>query len=393
MKKILIFHHYNTCVGAGLCLFQIAISLKSKFDVVVCLPQLKGDLNKRLIANGIKTINLEGVPKSYSHYNGAYKPFFSRQHIKDIFLIRRNKNKIKEILKSENPDSIMVNSMTLFWIGKIAKKFGVRSYCYVRETYCNTKFNIRTNYIKKCINKYFDKVIFISKFDMDSTGENIEKYTLITDKVDFSLYDKLNKADARRQLHLPKSKKIILYVGGDNPIKGPMVILKALKQLTNNAILVYLQHNIIRNDFKTKLRRLMGKDITFNVEKYIDKNKLNNKVILRPATNEVEKYFVASDIVVFPNTVAHQARPIYEAGYTKIPIVATDYEHIKEFLNADTGFVFEKNNFKQLANIIDEIFDEKIDISLKIKNNYKQTVENHNYKTLGDEIINVIEKR
>lgn len=393
MKKIIIFHHYNTCVGAGLCLFQIAVSLKNEYEVVVCLPDYKGDLNSKLLTNGIRTIQLKNIPKSYSHYNGSYKPFLSRQHINDIFLIQRSKNKIIEILKTEAPDFALVNSMTLFWIGKIVKKMNIKSICYVRETYCSTLLNVRTNYIKTCLNKYFDTVIFISKYDMYATGKKYDKYVLITDKVDFSLYSKLNKKKARDELHLPNDKSIILYVGGDNPIKGPMVILKAMKCIKSDAKLVYLQHSSSTSKgIAIFIRRMLGKDISFKVEKYIYKNKLSDKVILRATSDEVQKYFIASDLVVFPNTIAHQARPIYEAGYVKIPIIATDFENIREFLNSSTGFVFKKNDFVELSILIDNILNGKIDVSTKLLNNYEQTVKNHNYLTLANEIIDIIEK-
>ena len=393
MKKIIIFHHYSTCIGAGLCLFQIAIALKNKYEVVVCLPNYKGDLNSKLLDNGIRTIQLKNIPKSYSHYNGSYKPFLSRQNISDIYLIQTSKNKIIEILKNESPDFVLVNSMTLFWIGKIANKMNIKSICYVRETYCNTLLNVRTNYIKNCLNKYFDKIIFISKYDMNATGKNYDKYVLITDKVDFTLYNKLDKKKVRDELQLPNDKSIILYVGGDNPIKGPMVILKAMKFIKSDAKLVYLQHSSsISKGIKACICRILGKDMSFKVEKYIYDNKLTDKIILRNATDEVQKYFIASDLVVFPNTIAHQARPIYEAGYVKKPIVATDFENVKEFLNPRTGFVFKKNNFIELSMLIDNILNGKVDISDKLLNNYKQTVSNHDYSTLINEIVDIIEK-
>lgn len=392
MKKILIFHHYNTCVGAGLCLLQIVDSLKSKYEIVVCLPKIKGDLDTTLNKKKIKVVYMNNAKHVYAHYNGAKHSFFSIRHIKNLYNVLCSKNKVLDVIKKVKPDVVLVNSMTLFWIGKLSNKLKIKSICYIRETYCKTLFNVRTNYIKKIINKYFDKVLFISKYDMDETGNEYTKYELITDKVNFELYDNLNKKSSRKELNLPSNKKIILYVGGDNRIKGPMVMLKALKYIQNDVILVYLQHNKPNNvGLIMKLKRILNFDLSYNVEKYVNKNKLSNKVIFCAATNEVEKYFVASDIVVFPNVIAHQARPIYEAGYAKKPVIATDFDNVKEFLNEKTGYVFKNKNSKQLAEIINKVVKNDEITKEKVHNNYEQSLENHSYKDFKKQLNNVID--
>ena len=388
-KKLLIFHQHDTCVGAGLCLIQIVQALKKNYDITVCLPKNGGNLNNLLIKEKIKTIYISGTPVQYSHYNGGYHNFFSLYHIKNIIRIIKNKKIINQIIEEISPDMILCNSLTLFWIGKIAKKYNIKTCIYIRETYCNTKFNFRTNYLKKSINNYFDKIIAISNYDLNQTSNKKNKnYYKITDKVDFTLYDDLKKNKCREELNISQDDKIILYVGGDSKIKGPLVILNAMKYV-GNAKLLYLQHYTSKKSFKNFIKRLLKLDDSYIVEKFIKKNNLEEKIILKSSTNKVEKYFIASDIVVFPMIIAHQARPVYEAGYARKPIIISDFNNIKEFANEKNVFLFKPGNYNQLANTINYIFkNNDNDIIQKIQNNYNNTVNNHNFKTFNKELIN-----
>lgn len=72
-------------------------------------------------------------------------------------------------------------------------------------------------------------------------------------------------------------------------------------------------------------------------------------IIFHPSTDKVEKYFTACDAAVFPSTLAHQARPIYEAGAAEIPIFISDFENTKEFVTEENGYCFQVNNAEELA--------------------------------------------
>ena len=168
MRKIVLFHHYNSSLGAGMCLLHILQNIdKSKYDVIVYLPAIKGDLGAKINDMGIKAVHNKDASLAYMHFNGAQKMIWNIRSIKNCIDINKSKKEVERILKSENPDIVMVNSMTLFWIGKIAKKINIRTCCFHRETYCHGLFGLRTSYIKRSLKKYFDKVIFISNYDMN----------------------------------------------------------------------------------------------------------------------------------------------------------------------------------------------------------------------------------
>ena len=390
-KKLLIFHHYDTSVGAGLCLLQIVQVLKKYYDITVCLPKINGNLNDLLNKERIKTIYQKGIPIQYTHYNGGYHRFLSIYHFINCLRIINCKKKIRRIIKNENPSIVLCNSMTLFWIGKITRQSNIKSCIYIRETYCNTRLNFRTNYIKRCIRKYFDIKIGISQFDLNQTDINLKKCYKITDKVDFSLYEDVNKKTIKNELLLPQNKKIILYVGGDSNIKGPFVLLHAMKYV-DNAILVYLQHNPPSITIKNRIKYICKIDNYYKVEKFVNDNSLSEKIIFRGSTDKVEEYFTACDLVVFPMTLPHQARPIYEAGYAKKPIIISNYENIREFANEKNTILFKPNDYVDLSKKINEILNnyKSKEVKNMITNNYEKTINNHDIRTFGEELYNCI---
>lgn len=388
MKKILFFHHYNSPVGAGLSFLHILKSINlNKYEVVVYLPPISGSLAQKIEELGITVLFSPSVVP-YMHFNGSNMSFLSKRNFKNCCEINRAKKTIKQIILFENPDCVIVNSLTLFWVGKIAQNLRIKSICFHRETYAKGMFGIRTHFIKKQLSKYFDGIAFLSNFDMKQTYNAGGKYIRITDKVDVNSYLSLKKSVCRDKLSLPQNENLILYLGGMSKLKGPHVVVEAMKNITE-AKLIFLQYEpkpivSLKDRIKYFIKVILNKNLEHKVLKIIEKNNLQSRIIFRPATYQVEEYFVACDIVVFPSTQAHQARPIYEAGIARKPIIITDFTNTSEFLDSTNGWLFENGNPTSLSKEINKVLSVK-EIS-KIEENYNRSFEFNNLNTLPLEL-------
>ena len=395
MKKILFFHHYNSAIGAGICLIHIVRAIKEDFEITVALPK-GGNLPMKIRDIGVNVIECDNSPCAYMHYNGSTTRFFSLRHLKNIVNIQNDRCNVKRIIEEVNPDIIAVNSMTLFWIGDVGHKLGKKTICFHRETYKKGIFGLRSSYIKKRLKRDFDGVAFISYYDMEQTGNSKYKFVRITDKVDLNIYNSRQKEKIRQELGLPKNDILILYTGGCNKLKGGLVAVKSLKFVKHQHIkLLFLQYS--KMDFskgikviKLIIKRIFRKDYQFIVEKEIAKSGLDDRIIFHPSTDEVEKYFIACDAVVFPSTLAHQARPIYEAGAAEIPIFISDFANTKEFVTEENGYCFQVNNAEELAERIDEWLDNQEDAKKKILANKEKTYQEHNLASLNKELLGFI---
>ena len=395
MRKILFFHHYNSPVGAGLSLLHILQSIdQNENEITVCIPPIKGELEQKIKELGIRVIYSTAVVP-YMHFSGSNLRFLSKRYFGNCRQINRAKEELETLIKKENPDCIAVNSLTLFWIGEVAKKLTKKTVCFHRETFDHGLFGYRTKIMKKKLSQNFDGIAFLSNYDLSEMQTVCDKFVRITDKVDVDAYEKLNKEECRDKLLLPRDKRLILYVGGMAKLKGPDVVVKAMKWVNDvNTQLVFLQYKPkqiqgLKAKIKYLLKILLNKNLDYKVLRIIKKNKLQNRICFHPATDKVEEYFTACDVVVFPSVQAHQARPIYEAAIAKKPIIVTDFKNTREFLDETNGWLFKKKDSKMLAKKINTIFAG--DFSDKLEVNYKRAFETNNLRTLPNELHSLFE--
>ena len=399
MQRILVFHHYNSAIGAGLCLLHIVESLKMDYQIAVVLPK-GGDLPNKLKAIGIETYETDGDPVAYQHYNGSTTNFFSLRYLKNILQINHSISRIAQYIDDYRPDIIAVNSMTLFWIGKIAHSKGIKAICFHRETYKHSMFGLRTQYMKKHIREDFEAVVYISNYDLKATGKTDHLAVRITDKVALNKYHTdRNKDYWRKKLNLPIGGKLILYCGGCSKLKGGLTAVSALKDVENrNLRLVFLQYKkavlpqTIKQRIRVLLKRILRKDYQYLIEKKICNAHLENRVIFRSSTDSVEQYFLACDAVVFPSHLAHQARPIYEAGAARIPIFISDFPNTREFATEKNAYLFKPDDSKALADRINEWINNLDEATKRIKLNEVMTLKNHDLTQLHDQLSSLLNK-
>lgn len=397
MKKILLIHHWGGLGGAGLSLLHIIRAIDNeRYQVYVLCPQYPNEMIKALKNENCVIIPIDKPPTIFNHYNGGIKHAFSFKTIKNLMNIFMDKKRITNYINNVCPDILIVNSMTLFWVGKIAKKMGLSTICFHRETYQKGLFGFRTKVIKHGLSKWFDKVAFISKYDLEKTGDTQADKQLIYDRVDFNSYQLYTSQEARDILNLDSNNKYVLFLGGFSPLKGAEVIINAMKYINNEKVkLLFIGDVEAINDLVTKdsesvknrLRSLFGFNTRVNIYKIIKKNNLENKVIFKKRSIHPELFYKSCNLIVFPSTLAHQSRPVYEAGIARIPIIITEFEETNEFAeNGITAITFKNKDAKELATKIETVIDEKIDVDEVVENNYQQSIINHDLTYLKNDL-------
>lgn len=394
MKKILLIHHSGNIGGAGVSLYHIAKSLDSmseKYDVQVYCPIDPPDLNDFLNKSQIKTIKANHAPYIFNHFSGGEKSIFSPYIIKNIINIVRKKNwdEIKNVIEGVNPDIVAVNSMTLCWLGSLISNMGIKTVCFHRETYTKGMFGVRTNYIKNCLRRDFNAVVFISNNDLQETEPIKGMAQVITDKVNFDEYTNNHKMKKGETFNL-------VYLGGISKLKGAHVILNAMVLLKNeNVRLTFVQFNVPKHlkklneikDHKRRIKYILGIDYETNILKLIEEHNLWDYIDFYPTVTNPETFISESDVVIFPASSPHQSRPVYEAGAAKKPIIITDFKQTSEF--AIDGFnclTFQNENHKELAEKILVLKNNQELYKEVSENNYRLSFSKHNLANLGMEL-------
>ncbi|MFD0826424.1 glycosyltransferase family 4 protein [Neobacillus sp. M.A.Huq-85] len=363
MKKILLIHHWSSIGGSGISMYNTWESLRSKYNVIAYIPDSPPHLLDFLQSKGLN-------PKTYSfmcgqipYYSGGsnvFKPGF-------WYLLKNAISQLsywKNIISEEQPDLIIVNSKVLCWMGKLFKKY--KSVCFVRETIKGNPHNF-INKIMKNMLEDFTLVSFLSEYDLLQTSLNKAKSLVAPDFLYPENYvDKLGKEFACKQINVEQSSFNVGFVGGIDKLKGIDIAIQAMELLKNENINLLVAGNDIgaitadsgRNFLKKIINR---KSIKFSnkIKLYISQKGIESKIKFVGVQNDISVLYSASDVLVFPMKKPHQARPAFEIGVQKKPVIISDFPNIREFVReGENGLTFEPNNPEELAKAI-----------LKLKNN------------------------
>lgn len=399
--KILVFHHSGAIGGGGVSMLHMLKSLdREKYQVKVYCPGEPDDMRVSIANLGYEAV--AGFDKGwvYPHFNGRHYLACDPRFIQAIRHIWKSKPRIKRILQEEKPDLLLLNSVTLYWMASIAKELGIKTLCFDRETLPKSFPGIRTQQIIRSLNRDCDSIAYLSKYDKFFCQSPDNKGYVIHDRVDLSLFDSpMSREEARKQLGLIKDGRYILYMGGVWPVKGADVIIKALKDV--DARLLFLQYEPPKEECITmgdrqgirgKIRYVLGLDYEARVLNRIDRNNLWKKVVFAPAQGDMLPWLAACDVVVFPSQKPHQARPIYEAGMAKRPIIVSDFENTAEFAKDQVNaLTFKPGDSKDLSMQIHRLLADQELTDRLVESNYHKSVEEHDLKTLHDEINQLVD--
>lgn len=405
MEKLLLFNMSATIGGAGISFLQYLENIdRTEYEIIVYNNANHPDIADSIESMGIRVIRALNSPVVFSHFSGAEGFALSPIKVLNYLRVLGDRSKILRVLDEEKPDVVIVNSMTLFWIGQLAYRRGIRAICLHREVYPKGLFGLRTKLIKYGLDHWFSDIAFISRHEQIETAATLAHTCVIYDKVDLDKFHGIEKNVAREKLALPSDAYLVLYIGGVVKLKGAHTMMDAMNYMDNSKIkLVFLQcpeppkKNTLKDYLSPKAiaELLLGLDYAAKVGRCYARSHNKQCFIFRPGTAAVQEYFAACDAIVFPSYVPHQARPVYEAGAARIPVIISDFPHTSEFVaDGVTGFTFKPKDAKALMERIMYVYENKSTDKMcqVLENNYSNTVRYHSMATLRDEIKTLLDE-
>ncbi len=157
------------------------------------------------------------------------------------------------------------------------------------------------------------------------------EYPLIKNKNSTIIYNcPINVSEI--DISIEKKDKIV-YVGGLNKSKNVFILAKAMDLAVNK----YNRKEVVLNIIGD------GPDRR-ELEKFIDKNKLEKNIILHGYSKEVPKWLERCKIYVHPANNEGFGISIVEAMYMKCPCIVSNMSAPKEIVNKDCGFILPYDN-------------------------------------------------
>lgn len=182
-----------------------------------------------------------------------------------------------------------------------------------------------------------------------------KKIFILNPGVDHALFKKHDKKRARIKLKLPLTKKIILFVGRIDPIKGITLLIEAIDNLTK-----------LYPSFMNKFRVLLiGGDIKNRIFWHLPEVKKISEMISTKNIDCCVKfigskphyilpyYYSASDIVVMPSAYESFGFVVLEAMACKSAVVASKVGGLKYLIqDRINGRLFKNGDREELSKII-----------------------------------------
>jgi glycosyltransferase involved in cell wall biosynthesis len=366
-EKIIILHHCDALGGAGISLLNVYKMLKENYDIKVYLPHNNSQLADFYKKQGVEVYAINGEVGMISAYSGGIK-VLSRTFIKNLLKTKKTKKILQQVINHEKPDIVAVNSMTLAWAGKLIQKNNVKSLCFVRETYIN---NLGMRYIQHCLDRWFNGVIFISKYDFNKFNCKAPITGIVSNcihKEDYSI--DLSRKKACDELEIDNDAFNVLFVGGTDELKGWLVIANALEKLEKYNINLVVAGGLVES-----------KVVKSDKIKYIG------------LQSEMCKVYRACDVLAFPSTSPHQARPAFEAGMMGLPVIISDFEETRENVqDRINGLTFTPSNSYDLSCKILTMFKDK-ELCRKLgQENYKHALQFHEYENCKKILLDLVNK-
>ena len=184
--------------------------------------------------------------------------------------------------------------------------------------------------------------------------------------------DSFKSAKKCNNTELTVKKIRILYLGGDSKLKGWSTVKKLLIEMKKDLLI----HFIVAGEVNESSKVYSG-----NIE-------------YTGLVTDVSSLYCNCDIVIFPSRKAHQARPIFEAGYYSKPVIVSDFlENHEQVINDHNGILVKPNSYLKLKEAIFKLVSDPNLIHEYGKNNYLMYRDKHNFETNKKKTIQLLESR
>ena len=345
-KKILFIHHGKGLGGAPLSLLYVIKNLdKTKYTPIVLFLH-SSDAIDLYHKHGIAVegpVGLYDFPHTKIWWLKWYNIRYIFRSLLDTFKIKYSiasywYNRIK-------PDIIHLNTSSLIAWGAVAHKNGIPVVWHIREPLASGYFGLRKKIIQHCVAKYSNAIVPICKND-SLPWNDLTKTQVVYNPVDATIFDpNVDPTEFLRLHNLDSISPKILFLGGLSQEKGTLVILQAFKQLLNhipNALLLIAGY--FDTTTNTGLKKYFPNQ-QFKKTVLQELTNLKSSVRLLGPISQVPQAMAASNIIVFPATVGHFARPVIEAGFMKKPVIASNLPPLDEIvIDNKTGFLVDPTN-------------------------------------------------
>ncbi|MBR3660931.1 MAG: glycosyltransferase family 4 protein [Bacilli bacterium] len=333
IKILVVFHNSMLESGATKSLTDILNNLITnniyKFDVV--FPSSTGSAIDYYRSKNIKVFNYQYGKLMQNLNQSLIKRIikFPLLLYRYINIIREAKKASKE-LKSNNYDIVYSNTSSIIFGALLGKYMKCKHIWHIREFRKKDHqiyFFLGEKRLKKFINKYSNKVLFVSQKVMDDNIDFIDYNKCIV------TYNSYSKDFIHKKEKFNMNEKLNVLIAGDiQPSKGQFDIVKAIAFLNNDKekFKLHIAGNVSINDYYQKIL------------KFIDDNNMKDQVTFYGHVKDMKSLRKNMDIGVVSSTCEAFGRTTIEGMLSMLAMIGRDSGGTTEQIdNNVTGLLYD----------------------------------------------------
>lgn len=248
-------------------------------------------------------------------------------------------------------------------------------------------FSHEKGVVRNLLYSLSDKIIVhnqFSKKELLLKNETLEKKINVIPHGNYLPFLKktITPEQARTDLGLKSSEKVILFFGMIKEVKGLEVLLNAVSKA-------------IKKDEAIKLL-IAGKAWKTDFSKYqaiIDELKIQNHCIVHHRfipDEEVERYYAAADIVALPYKKIYQSGVLLMSMSYETPVLVSDLDPMKEIIDDKvTGFLFNSEDANDLSEKLLLTLSDKEKLNSIQLAAFDKLQETYDWKKIGEQLEKV----
>jgi glycosyltransferase involved in cell wall biosynthesis len=332
--------------GALLSLRYLVEALdRERYEPVVAFIEPVAEVMDAFRAAGIETLHtpeLAIFPHTTGGWNALTTPFGIQRALRSVRAFGPSARATEALVRRVKPDLVHLNSLVLAPSAAGAKAAGVKVVWHVRESVHPGHAGFRRRWLDRALRRWADEAVFVSRDDRRRlTGGDFG--VVIPDSVDHARFDRaLDGAPVRAELGLPADAPTVLFFGGVSSLKGAHVFLPALLRARRrvpglHAVIAGAENPWSRSLLARTARAVLpllgtGTERQRFLRAYREGG-MESWVRLLPFRTDPERLIAAADLVVFPSTAPHSARPVIEAGAMAKPVVTSRLGGVEELVD------------------------------------------------------------
>jgi glycosyltransferase involved in cell wall biosynthesis len=274
----------------------------------------------------------------------------------------------RRLVYQTKPDLVHLNSSALAPSAIGAAQAGAPVVWHIREPLARGYLGLRRAWIRQVIDRYAERVIAICQHDAAQLIPS-DRVRVIYNSVDFHQFDRAMGGEAiRAEFGIPAGAPVVLMLGGVARPKGTLTLIRAaplVRQAIPDTVTLIAGPPLRTRGLSPlppgQLAKEVGKLVlgadAYNNQVWRAWQRLGEAdraaVLFTGMRRDVPALLAASDLLVFPASVPHFARPVIEAAAMGKPAVASDLGGPDELIvHGETGLLCPPGDPRALAGAI-----------------------------------------